>query len=494
MVVTRAGIAYLTALTLLPRTSACDTTLVERNRIRANVLAELKKTGYVQANPLGVAGYVNGDNDSSTRPSQDFGYSMNYSNSEGANPKPSFYQMYSQRDVIVWIGCSPPQGAWYFGCTEYLDSFASPHDTSAHPGSSVVPPSGIVSGPFASMGDTLNQLSMRSTSEDFWDATIVMVTTADETAATAVIGAFREHAPQLLPAINIQVVPSLLSSKIKMGTGKGYSVFTTGCRMAPGKLNEWDSNVRDTVKEYLTHREPLLYLDGTKRTSATKPYQTPLLKPRKSGSHTEQDLESTFEAMLCQVKQRAFDMGFVQAAIRGETTLAPLNATGENFYLNGTRCIIDGGNCVQDSQDALYTTASVPLGASTMQVAVGVNHRLSHMATYGYVQYGNFSVHDRQSEGSAMPWAPQLPKANLFIALIVRSTQEECRELPTDLVKWCDSVSSEQVAYNERAYLNPLTQTGPDASELLPTKVLKFEKKRGLRGERPTCGLVGTLL
>jgi len=452
------------------------------------VLAELEKAGYTQANPNAKTFFANGagsGTDGLHRPSRDFGYGMNISSSP-ATDQDAFYQMYSEKDIILWIGCSPPRGTWYFGCTEYLDNFALSSDKGLDPSSSRVPfpgPSEFLSGAMASMGDSFNQLTMRSTSGDFWDSTIVIITTPDDTAAKAVTAALQIHAPSLVPAVNVQVVASLLSTKINFGTGKEHSVFSTGCRIAPGNLDDFGSDIRETAKRYLEHQEPLLYLDGTSRVAVANPYQTPPLRPRIGGGRAERALASTFETLLCEVKKRAFDMGFVH--LGEETTLAPMTALGKDFYLNGTRCILDGGNCLQDSQDALYTTASV--NGSTMQVALGVNHRLSQMATYGYIQMGgDFSVHDRQSEGSAVPWASQIPNADRFIALIVRSSQNECDEMPADLKPWCYSVSSSKVGYNERAYLNPVTKTGPDASEMLPTKVIRFIKKTFL-GKGPTC-------
>lgn len=459
----------------------CDTTLPERNLIRDNVMAELKHIGYVQANPQGVVGFLSAQGDD--KPSKGSQYFMNYS-SDVEHGSLS-YQMHSQSDAVVWIGCTPPQGAWYFGCAHYLNKFG---------GSSRYMP-------YASMGDDSNHLTMRSTKDSFWGGTMVMVTTADETASTAVIDAFRKHAPHLVPAINTKIVPSLLDSRINLRTGRRGSVFASGCRLAPGNLDDWGppgSQVRADAKTYLDSREPLLHLDGTSRTTATKPYQMPHHRTRESGNRAEQDLESTFEAMVCQVEQRAYDMGFVQAAVSTLNTSKAVGYDGHSldFYLNGTRCIIDNGICIQDAQDALYTSGKVPMGVNTMQVAVGVNHRLSGLATYGYVQFGTASaVHDRQSEGSASPWAPRFPDANRFFALIVRSTQEECKELQTTLQiteeevqKWCTNHSdaSEPVHYKERAYLSPVTQTGPDACELLPTKVLQFEKK-SFQDTRPTC-------
>jgi len=485
----------LAALALLGFNSACDTTLDERNQIRANVLAELEKNGYVHANPHAVAAYANGPD---SRPSKDFGFAMNLSGSSASFVE-DFYQMYSQKDVILHIGCSPPQGAWYFGCTEYLDSFALSASAKVFPGTSKVAPTGMFLGPFASMGDTMNQLDMRATGANFWDSTYVMITTADETAAVDIANALRLVAPQLRSVeYNTQIVPSLLSPKISIGSGAGHSVFTTGCRLAPAALDRWDANIRDAVAKYLAHQEPVLYLDGTKRLTEPRPYSTPPLKRRGRGTLGEQSLKSAFEELQCLVKQKAFDMGFVQATEQYETALELMSISGggHQFYINGTRCILDGGACAQDTQDALYTTGSVPLGANNMQVVIGINHRLSGMATYGYVTIGgNFSVDDRQSEGSAEPWAPDFNHADVFTVLTLRPTAKECTEMPSDLEKWCYSVSADPVGFDERAYLDPVTKTGPAASDLLRTKVLRFSHHGHAHGnERPNCGPVALLV
>lgn len=210
------------------------------------------------------------------------------------------------------------------------------------------------------------------------------------------------------------------------------------------------------------------------------PLATPAHRSR-IGGKSEDALKPDFDKLMCSIQQRAWLLGFALHTVT-ESQPVTVEANGEEFYINGTQCILAGaGNCIQDSQDALYTQAKAPLGDTDMQVFVGVNHRLAGMVTYGYVQWAfGSSVHDRQSEGSATPWASSLSEPRHFIALISRATDGLCNELPADVAKWCTSDTSAKeglITYNERAYMNLRTATGPDPSELLPSRVLSFRTR-----------------
>jgi len=445
----------------------CDTTLDQRDQIREHLLAEVERHGFTSANPQSRTSLAQGE-DSLGRPSRDLVYRVNPS-----NPESAFYKMHSPKDVTVWIGCSPPQGAWYFGCTQYLNRFAG-------------------ATPLASMGDSLNQFNMHSTAEDFWGGTFVILTSADIQSAELVRTAIEQHAPTLSNAINIQVLPSELHSSIQLENGRAGALFSTGCRVSPRTVTDWDPSVQDEAAAYMTHVEPLLVLDGSQSQFDLMPFPTPMLRERTSGNHVELQLQDRYEEFMCRITQHAFDIGFVQTLEDSRDSFVPLTATsheGEEFYLNGTNCILHGGNCLQDSPDALYMQGVA--AAADMQVVVGVNHRLTGTAQYGYVTVGGaFSVHDRQSEGSAIPWADSLPEADLFTAFTVMQAEEECDDLPADVRAWCFNVMLDEdasVQYDERAYLNPITSTGPSQDELLPSTVLRFRLRQSEDTMRPIC-------
>lgn len=445
---------------------SCDTTLDQRDQIRAQVLAEVEQYGFTLANPNSDISYTQGE-DGLGRPSRDLVFHVNPEDRHDM-----VYQMHSAKDVLVWIGCTPPRGAWYFGCTQYLNTL----------GSSVLD---LWNAPLASMGDSLNQLTMRSTGEDFWESTFVMITAADRESARVVQAALEQHAPSLSSAINIQVIPSQIRSDLSLEVGRNGAKFSTGCRLSPRSASDWDSGVRDAAIAYMAHTEPLLVLDGSQSQLAPQPFATPPLRNRASGV-TEVYLQGAFEQLVCRIQQRAFDLGFVPTRRNGQSSFVPLTPWGGDFYLNGTRCILEGGNCYQDSPDALYMKGDI--GAARMQVVVGVNHRVAGTASYGYVTVGNsFSVHDRQTEGSATPWAGDLPEAHLLTAIVMMQDEEACQGLPADIRSWCFNAGDDDVDYAERAYLNPYTSTGPDKDELMPTTVLRFRRRRLRDDERPVC-------
>jgi len=447
----------------------CDTTLKERNDIRKAVLATLQTKDYKQQHGDAQLVYPPGDPQSPIQPSRGAEFSIN-----GASP----YQMYSERDVMVWIGCTPPKGTWYWGFSNYVTTFDKHNPSDKH------------KGPQAALGDSLNQLNTHATSDDFWNSTSVIILTADKTAAMDVIGALDQNAPFLSSAVNVMVIPSLITEKLKLGLGDDYSNFVTGCRLAPGYSSDMDESLQDAMKLYLSNNEPLLYLDGRDLKREANLYPTPPLTSRSGGGTAEDSLMSAFDELVYKVKQRAFDMGFVAM---DEQSLAPL-LVGEppKFYINGTKCIErvahgSKANCIQDSQDALYTTLKMDFGkGDAMQVFVGFNHRKSKMATYGYVGVSatttGFDINDQHVNGhdaerSAVPWAPHLPNADYFIVSTL-ATRGLCATMPSDIQDFCHDMPVLHTAgeYAERAYLNPVTKTGPSPSEVKPSKVLLFKK------------------
>lgn len=146
---------------------------------------------------------------------------------------------------------------------------------------------------------------------------------------------------------------------------------------------------------------------------------------------------------------------------------------------NGSKAV-----CIQDSQDALYTNLKMGFGKEdAMQVFVGINHRKSKMATYGYVQMllkpiNDHHINGHNAERSAAAWAPQIPNGEYFIVSIL-AKRGLCATMPAEIRAFCQDmpVLHTAVDYNERAYLNPVTKTGPSPSEVQPSKVLLFREQ-----------------
>jgi hypothetical protein len=450
----------------------CDTTLDQRNQIRAQVLAELEGHGFVSARSDSIAPWSSAEGDEVTeKPSSAMAYQV--------NPGSISYQMGSPKDAIVWVGCSPPPGAWYFGCTKYLNSMG----TSSWD---------LLTGPMASMTDSMNHLNIQTTGEEFWESTFVMITAADAQTATVVREALEHSHPALARAINIQIIPTQLNADIRLEMGEEGASFSTGCRLAPGRVSNWATDTQDRAAAYMASVEPLLILDGSQSLFPLQPFATPLARQRASGNQVEVQLRGAYDQLVCQVQQRAFDMGFVATREDSTHEMWPLPALGEDFELNGTQCIVEGGNCFQDDPSCLYMKTHPP--GAPMQVLVEVNHRLTGTASYGYtIAYGTFTVHDHQTEGSALPWAGNLPESNLFSVVTLMQDENACSDLPEDIRGWCyegDGCNGD-VKYVSRAYLSPNTETAPDKNELLPGTVLNFRRLRRGRlaalESRPVC-------
>merc|ERR1712241_1149685 len=90
---------------------------------------------------------------------------------------------------------------------------------------------------------------------------------------------------------------------------------------------------------------------------------------------------------------------------------------------------------------------------------------------------------------SAAPWAPRFPNTQNFIVSTL-AKKGLCVTMPADIQNFCQEIPvlHSVVQYNERAYLNPVTKTGPSPSEVKPSKVLLFQKMTMESGQkRPIC-------
>ena len=113
-----------------------------------------------------------------------------------------------ESDVIVTIACAPPRAS-YMSFRSYF--FATIDKPILY---------------FSSMGDSINHLELNSTSDDFWDGTMAVMSTADADSQADVLGAF---AALNFTSVNSDVIPSEL---VTMGHGISDALFLMLVRVA----------------------------------------------------------------------------------------------------------------------------------------------------------------------------------------------------------------------------------------------------------------------
>ncbi|MCA9639561.1 MAG: hypothetical protein KC492_02675, partial [Myxococcales bacterium] len=360
-------------------------------------------------------------------------------------------------EAVIYVGKTPPP-AKYFGFRSYLfDRF----NTTSNQRENI----------FASLGPTLNPLTIGvdtsggtgSSPAPFDRPTLVITTGHAQTdrliRESALAAGISES------ALNTDVLDP---AKVKFGLEDQADSFGFLFRYAipedPAKGQAFLDNPGATLLR-VTPTTPL----------TPDPIPAPARPTRGSGTS-----ENSYSAALDALEQ----------AIRNQysgydITAIPLATTGEP---DPDACIAGTRSCAGDNPDALYPSsgplrfeAALQPNANTFYVAFGVNHEAS-----GKVLYSNLSVYgvehlvgvksvaSPEMPGSAQDYLPNDAQANeLFAWKIARSCggAAHCMEVPTG----CPGVDTNAFAtITFRAYLDPVTKTGPAANELLPERILKI--------------------
>lgn len=440
----------------------CDTTLAQRDAIRAAVLKSTTNNPFSESYEAKVTKFVY-DNDSEGE-SFFYDFSATDLNAPDGNndPRVTFlYHLPTVQDAILVIMCLPPKNTWeYFGITDVLVNYEA-----IGPGSPLV-----TWNPNAELGDSLNNLRIKSTApegvEEPWGYTSAIIHTPDKTSADKLTAALVEaNFPQ--SAINVIVIPSLLyPDKITFGQDPSNSIFSSGFR-----VRSWGDN-KDTANSWArSFAEPVLLLSNSSEIVSPIPTPTPIVR---GSDVTENYLIDTLEDMKYEAIRQAEENGFVltnEITTYGSPIMDPTNCF-ENFK-NQTP-----GTCYQGSQDISYgfmddTKSSI--SDTGYGLLLGAIHSRTGLATYssiGYKLQGN--VNTATLVGTADPYLESgcdIYKDRMFVLDLVHNCTAKGLE-------FCFSLDQDPTAERiiSRSGLDPNTKTGPNFDDLVNPILLAFDK------------------
>ncbi|CAJ1431126.1 unnamed protein product [Effrenium voratum] len=335
---------------------------------------------------------------------------------------------------------------------------------------------------FSSLGDSVNNLNLKETQDHIF----AHVLTASNRTFTLVEEALVKSG---LPksAINLAVIPSDVG-----GLFQDWTHFETVLRLF---------RFRDQAKgdAYLQSHYPVVYLKGSHGDSTmlpTRPYKD---RAHVSNGHErmlEQDFMKHNSQMLANVGS---DFG------RDFGDAKPLRFTP--LMIQGLECLRHNTECLGDCPDAAYYGPNVHEDSDgvdmlklssddELHVVSLVNHRHLNISVYG-----NLAV--------LRSWKPTLSKTRMsiratslgvtsfefpeerFISWAFTRNPAHCHHL-RDSVHGCSlldaHVSRESfLTYCERIYLNPVTGTGPNWSDLLPAHLFHLRPASAPRVASPTA-------
>jgi hypothetical protein len=374
---------------------------------------------------------------------------------------PSQFQM-EPDDAVVIIGRTPPPVA-YFSYRSYL--FQHHYD------------GGLARRTiFASLGDTLNNHVIRTdgtangSPKDPYNQDVIVVSTADRgvdarVRASALAAGF---SPNIL---NTDVIPS---SVVKLGKGRDFDSFVFLNRLTvPEKGHEQE------LTDYMQNPGmTVLHLSRPYAATPLDPFPTPELRVRGTGM-SEADLMPALDGLRKSILDK----------YPGYTATEFTTRVWITEWLDG---IQRKKNVLGETRDTSYlqTTADFKLADDPDEFLIiyGVNHQAAGKATYSsfsvYQKEKDLGIKGLNSPDFAENSIDAIPKNEyapyLYACKVARNCGNDPRcipiELPDDFQPCTEVDLSKELFVGFRAYLEPATAVGPNPSELLYDRVIRFHK------------------
>jgi len=367
-------------------------------------------------------------------------------------------------EAIVLIGLTPPP-VKYFGYHAFLASRQYP--------------TGDRRSFMATLGDAVNNVTIKTIGPTPFDTPVVFIFTPDQTTDARIRAALRRAS--IPPAIvNTIVIPE---SVVTLGHSDAADEFTMKLRI--GMSEEGFTNAVDTYIRSAPTNLTVLRLTPSAPTIAN-PFPVPPLRVRGTGQ-TEMDLYKKVDQLR-------------QALIAANPGYYVSNyLTKPNFY-EGNDYIQQWVNPGADSRDALFLTGGyLPEYNSTNKITLaddeflmvyGVNHVATGKATYMNInvyasEHAKLSIgqvfHDRLAN-TAAPYLPAGdPAADLLYAYKVsRNCGGGLACLPLSIDFDCPPLilnSNTVLGIIFRMYLEPATAAGPAMQEIVYDRVIKFSPR-----------------
>jgi hypothetical protein len=362
-------------------------------------------------------------------------------------------------EAVVLIGLTPPP-ARYFGFHAYLRT--------------KVRPDGTRQSLWNSLGDSVNNATIRTTGPTSFDRPVALIFTPDQGTEGRVRAAL-QSAGYPAAIINTVVIPA---SMLNLGHGTAADELFIAMRNAMWK-NQADGDA------YI-HSLPFnIFRVTPRKETIANPFPAPLLRVRGTGQ-TEMDLMNKL----------------------GELRQGIVNANSGLYFkeLKTQLAAYEGYDMIQrgvdpwgNSRDALYISAGyapefdsiedVTLADDEFLMVYGVNHVATGKASYhSVVAYSGEvgkapigSIDDRTFAGTATPYLTGDPSsADLFYAYRISrncGNQPNCLTLSIDNCPRLIIGPTTKLGLFVRMYLEPATKVAPVMPEILYDGVIKFSPR-----------------
>lgn len=361
-------------------------------------------------------------------------------------------------EAVVLIGLTPPP-ARYFSYGPYLWA--------------KVYPDGKTRVPFATLGDAVNNATVKTIGPTPFDAPVALIFTPDQ-GTEARVRAALQRAGYPAAIINTVVFPA---SMLNLGHDETADRLRIVLRNAIWQVQ--------AAGDAYTDNPPLNIFRVTPRTPATaNPFPAPSLRIRGTG-HSEMELMNKLDELRAGII--AVNAG-LQAA---DIVTRPMCYEGYDLIQRGLEFC-------GDSRDAFYVGAGLPeydsnlitLADDEFLIVYGPNHVATGKATYMNTNFYASEtakltlgkIDDRDFPDTAKPYLKAGdPAADVMYAYKVsRNCGNETNCLELSAPEGCTRLtldSSTLLGVFTRIYLEPGTGIGPAMPEMLYDRVIKFSPR-----------------
>ena len=362
-------------------------------------------------------------------------------------------------EAIVVIGQTPPS-AKYFSYTPFLAS-------------KVYPDLGRLQ-ILASLGDSVNNLTVKTIGPTPFNAPVVLIFTPDQGTDSRVRAALK-HAGYPAAIINTLVFPASMLNL-------GHSETADELSIVPRAAIWQDPATGDAYM----NNPPLQVFRVTPHTPADpNPFHAPHLRVRGTGQ-TEMDLMNK----LGQLRQGIIEANPGLHAI--DIPSKPTLYEGYDYIQQGIDPWGDGRDCfyvVAGYAPEMGSNDEITLADNEFLVIYGPNHVATGKATYMNINVYDGkesklsigSLDDRDFKNSAGDYLPDEPAADLLFAYKVSRNcngEPNCLPLSAGDCPRLKIDSGTVLGIGTRTYLEPATKVGPAMQEMLYDRVIKFSPRK----------------
>lgn len=351
-------------------------------------------------------------------------------------------------EALLFIGRTPPE-CKYFSFVPYVYDRYFPNE-------------GQRRRVFASLGDPLNIITIKTSGNSTFNASTFMITAADQgindrIKAAGMAAGYSEN------IMNSAVIPPQL---VKMGLGQNADKFLMLTRLAFFKDKK-------AGQDYLNGTAARVFRITPKVISnSSQPYGTPKLRVRGTGNTSELNLTSALNDLR-------------EAILKENKGYNVTELTTQVWLYEGYDALQRGIDVIGENRDTTYLrTNNFTLGNSSKEflIVYGINHAMTGRATYNNfgiygadILNGVGAIPNMNLTGTADRYLPGNPTAKY---LYVYKVSRHCNESNCLFVPWgkkAHGIEFNQPAFiGFRAYLENATKSGPSWSEIVYDRVIKF--------------------